>query len=448
MCAYICFDTCQYVGLLHSSFRIKSWFNRIVNAATGAWGPECVRAILRSERAEDFTAKRHSLLSTFFATYDLVHRVPQSSITMPRVTPCRTLKVLALPWIVMVGMWFFLPSPSVSLRQRDAYIQNRIASSKTVITAVNYEPFKRAPGRTYSGECSECSDLLIHWRLIKSGHSLLLASSYYEHSPINITKILGEAAKWNAAAWEAEEKWIPYFSRPLVLEHIPGGSTDEEINLPWFQMTDQKLMHYNMHNFEASLKARAIVPEPGVLEIWRSAYVEPFLYSMDPEQAAYDKLKFNKSETDYLASFQFVSDQKPTRVIVNHLAGELPSRTYTIRKALLFPLAPVYSILLMPVLMIFDPLSPFFYIFVVCFSLLVGFVCYRRIREGGLWRRRRQNRGGRRDVWGPTGPVNRQTHRSWFDEEKTVSLQRPDTVRLGRNWKASGSRASKWHSTL
>jgi hypothetical protein len=380
---------------------------------------------------------------------------------MPRATPCRVLKVLALPWIVMIGMWVCLPSPVVPLQQREAYIQSKIAASKTVITALDYEPFKKHPDRTYSGECSECSDLLIHWRLVKSGHSLLLASSYYENSNVNITKVLHEADKRNAEERKVNEKWVPYYSEPLTMDGVPAGSTNEEINLPWFQMTDQKLMHYNMHNFEVSITARAIVPIPGTLEIWRSAYVESFLNdrsSTDLEQATYDKIRVNKSESDLLASFQFVSDRLPPRVIVNHLAGELPSRTYTIRKALLFPLAPVYSILFMPVMMLFDPQSPFFYVLVVCLSLIVGPVCYRRIRQGGTissyygglcWpirfirRRQRKNRSANRGVWGPSGPVDKRTHRSWFDEEKMVGLQPPATVRLGRNWKASSSKAPR-----
>jgi hypothetical protein len=380
---------------------------------------------------------------------------------MPRATPCRALKVLALPWIVMIGMWLFLPSPVVQLQQREAYIQNRISASKTVITALNYKPFKKDAYSIYSGECGECDDLLIHWQLIKSGHSLLLASSYYKNSNVNITKVLYDAEKWNAEEWEVNEKWVPYYSEPLAMDGVPAGSTDEEINMPWFQMTDQKLMHYNMHNFEVSITARAIVPIPGVLEIWRSAYVESFLYdlnSTDQEQATYKKIRANKSEPDFLASFQLVSDRHTPRVIVNHLAGELPSRTYPIRKAILFFLAPVYSILFMPVMMLFDPESPFFYVIVVCLSLFVSLVCYRRIRQGETiisccgrlcWplqfikRRQRKNRTGKRGLWGPTGPVDKKTHRSWFDEEKMMGLQRSDNVRMGSNWKASSSRTYK-----
>jgi hypothetical protein len=355
----------------------------------------------------------------------------------------------------MVGMWFFLPSPVVPSHQREAYIQNRFASGKTVITAVEYAPFLRHPGRVYSGECSECSDLFIHWRLIRSGHNFLLSSSYYEYSTINMTGILREAAEWNTKGGKYAENWVPYISGPLVMDGVPGGEDDEETTMPWFHVTDRKLIHYDMHNFQTSLTARAVVSKPGVLEIWRSAYVESFfedwpLDSADPEQGIYDNMRIKKSETDHLASFQFVDDREITRVIVKHLAGELPSRTYHIRRALLVPLGPFITIPFILVALLFELLSPFFYFIVVCLGLLVGLVWYRRVLQGGptssyfgglCWplqlirRRQRKTRSRRRDLWGPTGPVGTKTHRSWFDEEKMVGLQRPDTVRLGRGWK-------------
>jgi hypothetical protein len=368
---------------------------------------------------------------------------------MPRVTPCRVLKVLSLPWIVMIGMWFFLPSPAVPSYQREAYIQNRFASGKTVIMALEYTPFLRHPGRIYSGECSECSDVLVHWRLIKSGDSSFLSSGFYEDRTIDMTKILRDAVEYNTQK-QNDQNWAPYFSDPLSM-NVPGGDLDEEINMPWFQVTDQKLIHYNMHNFETSIAIRAVVPEPGVLEIWRNAYVEPFLDATSQEQAKYDTMRLNVSETDYLASFQFGKDPRTSRVIVKHLAGELPSRTYPIRRALLVPLGPFIAIPFILIQPLFDLISPYFNFIVVWFGLLVGLVSYRRMRQsgsisslfGGLcWplqfirRRQRKNRAGRGDVWGPSGPVDTKTHRNWFDEERLVGLQRPDTARLGRNWKA------------
>jgi hypothetical protein len=349
----------------------------------------------------------------------------------------------------MIGMWFFLPSPIIPSYQREAYIQNRFASGKTVITALEYRPFLRYPGRIYSGECSECSDVLVHWRLIESDDKLFLSSDFYVDPTIDITGILRDAVEWNTQKRD-DQDWAPYFSGPLSMR-VPGGDLDEEINMPWFQVTDQKLVHYNMHNFDASIAIRAIVPEPGVFEIWRNAYVEPFFNATSQEQAIYDTMRLNMSETDYLASFEFGKDPNTTGVVVKHLAGELPSRTYPIRRALLVPLGPFIAIpfvLIQPLLYL---ISPFIHYIVILLGLLVGFVCYHRMRQGGsisslfgglCWplqfirRRQRKNRGGRRDVWGPTGPVSTKTHRSWFDEERSAGLQRPDTVRLGRDWKA------------
>jgi hypothetical protein len=366
---------------------------------------------------------------------------------MPRLTPCRLLKLLTLPWIVMIGMWFFLPSPTPLLDKQADYIQDRIASGRTVITAVNYAALRRDAGPTNSFICYECSDVLFHWRVVKSGPNYSLrVSDSDEYSTIDLTDLLRNATELNVGNkdLDADGDLKPriYYSAPIVLDGIPAGDTDEEINMPWFQPTDKKLIHYNMHNNRVSVIVVAVVPEPGLVHIHRAAYVEQSLSSPYAEIMAYGL------ETDYLASFGFRDDQET--IVVGHLSGSLSSWTYPIRRALLIPLGPFIAIPFILFAELSEVISPFLYLVVVCLVLLVGFVSYRRMLRGGsisslfgglCWpiqfmrRRQRKNNNRQAHVWGPTGPVDMKKSLHRIDEEKEIDLQRPETVRLGKSWK-------------
>tara|TARA_R110002003_G_scaffold214_31_gene16294 strand:- start:19589 stop:20692 length:1104 start_codon:yes stop_codon:yes gene_type:complete len=366
----------------------------------------------------------------------------------------------------MLGIFFFLPSPVIPPHQREAYIQRRFASGNTVITNIDYIPFRRDPKFVYSGECSECSDLLIHWRLVASGRDFLLRTAYYDEYPgVNMTRHLQEAIDWNDDVKAGSAKnWTPYFSEPIEFAGIPSGSLDEEINMPWFTLVDQRLTHYNMHNLQASFVAHAVMPRPGILEIWRGAYVKSALNATEHVQKfeddkpsqnmlrwmVYDNMLLHQKDTDFLASFQFVATFEQTRVVVKHLAGDLPSRTYPIRRALLVPLGPFIAIPFILATALLALFTPLVYFVFAWFGFLVGLVAIRRMLDrapvtsycDGLWwplqwlRHRRRNSSSRRKhVWGPSGPVALKTHSKWFDEEKGIGLQRPENMRTGKDWK-------------
>ncbi|KAF2826154.1 hypothetical protein CC86DRAFT_370241 [Ophiobolus disseminans] len=368
---------------------------------------------------------------------------------MPRVTPCRVLKLLAWPWFIMLGLYFFLPSPAIPLHQREAYIQSRLAYGHTVITALDYTPFQKES----RSDCYDCTDVLIHWRLVNSGRDVMLRSSDYDYDDggvVNLTDVVRSAREWNEERWGGKEgeKWTPYFSGPLTMDGIPGGSTDEEINMPWFHAVDQKLIQYNMHNLQASIVAQAVVPEPGIVQIWRAAYVAGALNATagpgDGEASTYDEMMLHKQDSDFLASFHLVESWENTLVVVKHLAGALPSRTYPLRRALLVPLGPFIAIPFILMSELCDFMSPFVWFIVAWMGLLVGFVGYRKMLESGnmpglcwpvqfvgRWRRKNRRQKERR-VWGPAGPVDVVAEGSSFDEEKGVGLRRPDNVRLGK----------------
>ena len=150
-----------------------------------------------------------------------------------------------------------------------------------------------------------------------------------------------------------------------------------------------------------------------------------------------------KQETDFLASFHLVESWENTLVVMEHLAGELPSRTYTIRRALLVLLGPFLAIPFIMASQLYEFMSPFAWFVVVWLCLIVAVVVYPKMLESGNWpsfsrlcwslwifRRRRNQQSARKQVWGPTGPVDVAKDVSLFDEESEMGLQRPDTVRL------------------
>ncbi|KAH4198805.1 hypothetical protein HBI26_079250 [Parastagonospora nodorum] len=344
----------------------------------------------------------------------------------------------------MLGLFFFLPSPTIPPHQRDAYVQQKLESGSTVITAIDYSLFRNDPVDIRAEVCYECSDLLLHWRFFTYGQTAHLALSDQTDRTFDIAKILKDAFKWNKEGMSSTgDQSTPYFEFPLVLKALPAGDADEEISMPWFHTTDQKLMHYNMHNFLVSIVAYAVVPEPDVLEIWRGAFVQHALdsrsgqvddqYNSNLGQVAYDNMTLHKSDTELLASFAFKDGPFAQRVVVRHLSGSLPSRTYPIRRALLVPLGPFIAIPFIIVNEFIEALGPILSYTLVLVSLLAALAGYRKFRIS-RWRQS-DSRSRSMNIWGPTGPVEPTKQRDWLNEEKDIGLQRPKTMRVGRSWR-------------
>lgn len=343
----------------------------------------------------------------------------------------------------MLGLFFFLPSPVIPLHQRDAYVQQKLESGSTVITAIDYSPFRKEPVDSRPEICYECSDLLLHWRFFTHGQTAHLDLSDQTDRAIDIATILKDASKWNKEGMSGTaDQWIPYLEYPLFLKGLPAGDADEEINMPWFHDTDQKLMHYNMHNFLVSIVAYAVVPEADVLEIWRGAYVQHALDSRSGQadqhkyklgQVAYDNMTLHKSDTDLLASFDFKDGPFTQRVVVRHLSGSLASRTYPIRRALLVPLGPFIATPFIIINEFIEALGPILWYTLVLFSLLAALISCRKLHI--VRRRQSDTRSRPMNVWGPSGPVESTKQRNWLDEEKETGLQRPKTMRVGRSWR-------------
>lgn len=276
---------------------------------------------------------------------------------------------------------------------------------------------------------------------------------------INLSKLVKKGTSFNAHEYGwPEDPWTTWVSENVTINGVPSGEEDEEVNMPWFDSVDKKIIQYDMHNADASIVVVGIMPEPQVLEIWDAGTfheAQDFVMHHDvlPEDIntefqvlAHRYMVQNKKPADMLASLKIVDTRDANNVLVKSIAGQLPSRTIGIRRALLFWLAPVYSFGSLPVYLIldlFDIISPFLPFLVIWLGCIVGLVVYRRMQEGGspsralggllcplnsvLWfvgtlRRRGSQRSA---VWGPAGPVDVKTHRKWFDEEKSIGLERP-----------------------
>lgn len=143
-----------------------------------------------------------------------------------------------------------------------------------------------------------------------------------------------------------------------------------------------------------------------------------------------------QSKTDMLASLKMMHDERGTHFIVNEIKGRLASRSYPIRRRLLFFLGPLFSIVMIPISLlvgISDLIVPVVPFILLWLGIMFALFMHRRLVAFGIIPQDRSDFSSTsRKAWGPAGPV-----RAWsqLDEEKGVSLQRPKTVHLGKNWR-------------
>lgn len=195
-----------------------------------------------------------------------------------------------------------------------------------------------------------------------------------------------------------------YISDTITVQ-VDSGGRDHMINLPWFSTPDAAWFHNQMHGFtyymDIRLVARQLTADGNsiVVEIWKSAPVTEWLrLRYEKEQLALNpdfgpvtppkddkNAKFVKnifrSEEHYskglLASFvdearrPHLSHSSVWGVTIAFRNAELTSRTYWIRSALLFVLAPI----LMITFFLFDNLVEFLSV-LICTEILSLVACY------------------------------------------------------------------------
>ncbi|CAI6335486.1 unnamed protein product [Periconia digitata] len=388
---------------------------------------------------------------------------------MVRRTSCRILRILAMPWIVMFGLWYLMPSPETDMSEmaRIHRLEKTLRTGNEVTAVHEMGSLERR--RPNGISVSDCSDLIIPWRLsspVPAASSVTNRSLFLhldENHPINITQTFINARQFNDNKTQPHE-WVPWFEDSQEIAPY-CGSLDHMINMPWFHAADAKLFQNAMHNFQRTSPIVVVVPKPDVIEVWEDAPVQDAIliakhhsegdsqkedvYALSPE--VHSLLTRNMFQSALLARFQIPSSEDMTELVLDDIYGELPSATYPIRAALLVILAPVFSIgwfllewLLPKFIKIVLALAIWHLAFVVLSWALkerqTPFWVYFREHWMKFWlcykRDRKESKKGY--VWGPAGPIAAINRRNWrpaVDEESRIGLQKPHSVRLGRSRK-------------
>ncbi|KAF1952989.1 hypothetical protein CC80DRAFT_596139 [Byssothecium circinans] len=431
---------------------------------------------------------------------------------MPRITPCRVLKVLLLPWIVMFGLWFFMPSFPIAPSDRNTYIQNALSAGQPIITAHGGDRSWEEDGMYHLSQADygDGTHLGVRWQLAtsKKGDGEVETDLQLSQTLLHLSQISSKASLHYSGNVTVEEKGekTPYFTH-TVRATVYKGETAHPYVMPWFVNADKVLFSYEFHGMTAQFDFTIIIPEPGVVQLWQRHVVAPVLKRLrekhgfvnyegvnqevsdtNPELVkakmvwweTFDYLRRNhRTDGGLIAEFKDVNGAETgkfkdmAKVKVDIPVGDLTSRTFPIRRALIFPLGPtpmiisyaLYSIYLLGVC-VFWPYGLFASEIYVLFVLgrwlragRPGFLewsmndgltrfwfscCGCCIRLGGRRRARKIRR-----VWGPAGPL--------LDSEKLmgelddverggkldtmaggIGLQRPVSAKLGNK--------KEWHN--
>ncbi|KAF2705826.1 hypothetical protein K504DRAFT_493690 [Pleomassaria siparia CBS 279.74] len=423
------------------------------------------------------------------------HKYEQS---MPRTTPCRCLKLLLLPWIVMIGLWCFLPAFAMGDREREAYMSDRLSGGSPVTTVHNLR------GLGVDDDRSDTGHGVIRWQLLErpargnvNHKAAVLKIGHKQELDLELVMTKAQASNDAFRVDAAQPKvrikieWAPLLGDPFEVLGVPAGSPEHMYNMPWFQRADKVLFHHEFHGFYTDMGLCTVVPAPGVIELWKRDVVQKALRSTVPslerghgEKGRHDdgteyredvarikelndlssvneiKRETSKQLEPYrqghglLATFRDErSDFRSIdKISADTVRGELPSRTYPIRRALIFPLGPVPMILyvlsafILPWLVTtFGPPLLAVYALVVAFLWIYSgrpaFVDW----SAQYWLTRfwfscwagksRRKASRRRRLWGPAGPVLDIEKQSATGLESKhvrvdVSLQRPMNAKL------------------
>jgi hypothetical protein len=263
---------------------------------------------------------------------------------MPRVTPLRVLRLLVTPWLVLLGIWLFMPSPTTPLSGRQARISSTLTSSRTLTTVIPYDDSFRSNGK---GGIEEGSSVVVRWYLSYSHKEKGFILRIGDSDDINLSHDL---ARSNIRTNLTESKrFRPFMSKPYAIR-VGAGDTEHPYNMPWFTYADKIMNYEEFHGFHAEIMLTTVVHTPGVIEVWKSGVVDTALKSGSTVHQLRDSYR-----EGMLASFELPPpdhDVRVTSIKVNDVKGDFPSWTYPIRKIIIFPLAPmvgVVSFILLPV---------------------------------------------------------------------------------------------------
>ncbi|KAF2638650.1 hypothetical protein P280DRAFT_76109 [Massarina eburnea CBS 473.64] len=295
---------------------------------------------------------------------------------MPRITPCRILKLFLLPWIVLFGVWFFLPSLPVSVSERNSYIANALSTGRTLITVHKWDhafEVSNNRGQMEEGESGDTTHIGIRWQLQPNKKSHVETDLQVGDTLLHLSQMSADANAFFAKNDPEGTNSIPYFTKSLH-SRVRAGGTNHPYNMPWFTSSDRVLLFHEFIGSSADIDFCIIIPKPGVLQLWKRLVVNEVLERIRKQ---HDFTGQSRSDIDPMDSLEFPNANKVwsetyDSLVLEHRndggmiaefkdgksqdeksgfsgvslvqaempVGDLPSRTFPIRRALVFPLGP------------------------------------------------------------------------------------------------------------
>ncbi|KAF2443739.1 hypothetical protein P171DRAFT_43223 [Karstenula rhodostoma CBS 690.94] len=372
--------------------------------------------------------------------------------------PYRALRILSYVWLLTVTFWSLLPSPTIPFAQEALHNEETLKTSHT-LTVVDSLPtvFENSSRSNGAGH------LIFQLRIVKQLNlqsEVELTLKVAENEPINLADLMKRSEAYHFSKTKHDAVRTPFFDPTLLDFEVPwvDDIAKFDVCLPWFDRSDKALFTHGIHGGTSAIYLRMVVDENGAVEIWPASFVEHTLTELEkvrlkPEAADYEEgqlleetMQFLRESGHPILQLKGGDMTKLEEVSVSYVRGNLPSKTYHIRKTMLARLGPALRIALLPVVLVISLLP--------AFSAVIIFILY----EGGLacagimlsawlragrpefwpwtrtfwmtrWMYFRLQKEKR--MWGPAGPVEskRAVRKQWVGNG-IVGLQRPKTARL------------------
>ncbi|OKL58629.1 hypothetical protein UA08_06119 [Talaromyces atroroseus] len=304
---------------------------------------------------------------------------------MPRLISSlsRIIKFITLSWLSLIGLWIFLPSPTIhEQRQHDEYIQQALTSGSILHTIYRFTPsFSAVPEPFRPYVSGPGGSLLIDWRLVSDpAHDdsvALLEMGRDLRVHINLTEAILKVQKR-----DEEEKALldvnleidnpPLYISSEITVQVDAGDEDHIINMPWFPWSDAILFQNKMHGFTYDVQLRVVARrETGTVEIWKSDTLLACARKQEDSETLFnidfDKISPSDRSDGLLASFSNIHPAAEAETaapggiistikVADMQMAELPSKTCRLRTLILIPLAPSMIVILYLLLDVFTPL--------------------------------------------------------------------------------------------
>lgn len=138
--------------------------------------------------------------------------------------------------------------------------------------------------------------------------------------------------------------------QPPIL--VPAGQKDEHTSQGWFKEVDRHFIQHTFTGKTTDVDVCAIIPESGIVEFWRSAIIDRgcdrtsvgWAGPLNEADILLDHVRTlgicraarsAEEDIDLIGSSRTPPNVDIKDIVVLHLKGNLPSRTWPIRRALL-----------------------------------------------------------------------------------------------------------------